>query len=120
MVAETQKERRKRWVDTDPQGYMFCMIRAHAKQRGQDFNLEKSDIVIPDVCPVFGTQFSRETRDSTPSIDRLDPTKGYIKGNIDVISFRANRLKNNGTLEDFQQIVKYLLTKQQNSDTIEE
>jgi hypothetical protein len=42
------------------------------------------------------------------SVDRIDNNSGYTKDNIKVISFRANRLKSNGTLEEFEQIVKYL------------
>ena len=48
---------------------------------------------------------------SQPSPDKIDPSKGYVKGNIRVISWRANNLRCNGTLEEFEALVldtKYL------------
>jgi len=46
--------------------------------------------------------------DNVPSVDRIDPTKGYIKGNVEVISWRANHLKNNATVEELEAIVNYM------------
>ena len=45
-----------------------------------------------------------------PSLDRIDSSKGYIVGNISVISLRANMLKNNATLNELKMIVKWLDT----------
>jgi hypothetical protein len=41
-------------------------------------------------------------------IDRIDTSKGYLKDNIKVISWRANRLKSDGTLEELEKIVNYM------------
>jgi hypothetical protein len=38
------------------------------------------------------------------SFDRIDPTKGYIKGNVQIVSQRANRIKSNSTLEEFEEM----------------
>lgn len=74
-------------------------IKSKCKKEGIPFDLDESDIVIPAVCPILGIpiKFGRalgETRDNSPSIDRIDPTAGYVKNNIIVVSFRANRIKN--------------------------
>ena len=45
-------------------------------------------------------------------LKKIDSSKGYIKGNIQVISFKANRLKNNGTIEEFKKIISYIETHQ--------
>jgi len=82
-----------------------------AKERELDFNLDLNDIVIPTKCPILniplvkaGTQLTG----NSPSIDRIDSSKGYIKGNIHIISHRANTIKNNGTAEEHMAIAKYI------------
>lgn len=82
--------------------------KSRATRKGLDFNLELSDIVVPDVCPVFGTAFSVGNNDTAASIDRIDCSKGYIKGNIQIISNKANRMKSNGSLEDIEKLLKFL------------
>ena len=47
-------------------------------------------------------------RPRPPSLDRLVPEKGYVKGNCFIISNKANRMKQDNTLEDFQRIVSYI------------
>lgn len=82
-----------------------------AAAKGLEFNLTKDDIIIPEVCPVLGIPISRSVdyhNDGSPSIDRVDSSKGYTKDNIVIISWRANRLKNDATIEELKQIVKYM------------
>ncbi len=76
--------------------------KGRAKRKGLEFNLTLDDVVIPVICPVFKTPIKR------PSLDRLDNTKGYIKGNVFVISYRANCIKNNATIEELFAIVRYI------------
>lgn len=76
--------------------------KTRARARGLDFDIEVADIEIPDRCPVLGTPMER------PSLDRHDPSKGYVRGNIVVMSTRANVLKNDGTLDEFRKLVAYL------------
>lgn len=64
------------------------------------FDLTVEDIVIPDVCPIRLTPFTfnaRHAQDNSPSVDRIDNAYGYVKGNVRVISYRANAMKNNCT-----------------------
>lgn len=73
------------------------------------------ELVLPDVCPVLGIPlnyagtghmgFSRQ--ENSPSIDRIDSSKGYEKDNMVIISWRANRIKNNGTAEEHKKIWEY-------------
>lgn len=91
----------------------FFMLKAARKRAGKDklpFDLELSDIVIPEFCPVLGIklEIGRENKDSSPSLDKIIPEKGYVKGNIAVISLRANRLKSDGNLSEFKNIINYL------------
>lgn len=77
-----------------------------------DFNIDMLDIVIPDMCPLLGIPLLRASVGrkvhGSPSLDRIDPSKGYIKGNVWVISTRANTLKNNATLEELATLVDNL------------
>jgi hypothetical protein len=78
--------------------YMVTAAKQRASKKGLDFNIEKSDIVIPEYCPILGVKLINGNKDDyeyTPSLDRIDPTKGYVKGNIQVISKKANSMKNN-------------------------
>lgn len=86
----------------------LCMLRA-AKQRalkkGLEFNLTEHDIRIPKECPILGIQLERaigkgQILDSSPSLDRIDSTKGYVKENVWVISTKANAMKSSATREE--------------------
>lgn len=101
------ENRRKKYRE-NVESELLNHARNRAKQKKLEFNLEKCDIIIPDVCPVFGTKISFNNKHSVPTLDRIDNNKGYIKGNIQVISAKANRLKNNGTIEDFLKIITYM------------
>lgn len=96
------------------QGRITCMLgsaKTRAKKKNVEFNLEKEDIVIPPVCPLLGLEMSVEEmglRSNSPSLDRKDPSKGYTKDNVWVISFRANLLKNNASVEELQMLVSNL------------
>ena len=76
--------------------------KSRAIKKGLDFNIDLSDIVIPEICPILGTPID------TPSIDRIDSSKGYVKGNVMICSNRANVLKNNGSLDEFRKVVAFL------------
>lgn len=95
--------------------------RKRAKNLGLDFDLELEDIVIPPVCPLLGIPIIRQgkmnNRDSSPSIDRLTPSLGYVKGNIAVISFRANRIKNDATPAEIKRIAEGIDRYCKNSHT---
>lgn len=62
-------------------------------------------------CPVFGTLLTRDYHsdlNNYPSIDRLRPELGYVKGNVAVISLKANRIKSNANLLELVSLVEYL------------
>ena len=101
-----------RWREKNPEKYILQNAKARAKKKGWDFNLKEEDILIPERCPVLGIPLelvaAKGTRDNKPSLDRIDSSKGYIKGNVQVISWRANHLKTDGTLEEFEKLVRFL------------
>jgi len=90
---------------------MLYSARKRSKTKNLDFNIELSDIQIPEFCPVLnirlvpGRQLGAGNRsDDTPSLDRIVPSLGYTKGNVRVISWRANRLKSDATPEELENL----------------
>ena len=90
---------------------MLARAKSRAKKNNLPFNLELDDIAIPDTCPLLGIKIeSNNFRNSpnNPSLDKIIPEKGYIKGNVWVISNRANTLKNDASLQELELLVENL------------
>lgn len=85
-----------------PQYDLWERARHRAQRQGVPFNLERDQIFIPERCPVLGIQLKIGGRrsDRSPSLDRIDPAKGYVPGNVRVISDKANRLKGNRSVKE--------------------
>ena len=79
-----------------------------SKKLGFHFTIKHSDLTWPTHCPILGIPLSWEGHvDNTPSIDRINSTLGYVPGNVQVISARANRIKNDGTLDELIALGKW-------------
>jgi hypothetical protein len=91
---------------------MLDSAKYYAKKKGLPFNLELSDIVIPEFCPVLGIKLNinnvGKPKDDSPSLDKFIPTLGYVKGNVQVISFRANWIKQNATLAEVHKLYQWM------------
>ncbi len=90
---------------------MFIAARTRAKRDHLPFTLTLADIKIPALCPVFGVPLQCGTRanhEYSPSLDRRISELGYIPLNVQVISYKANRIKNNATLEELEKIVAFM------------
>lgn len=81
---------------------MWQAARARAEAKGLAFTISIDDIVIPPVCPVFGTPMT------SPSLDRFDNSLGYTPENIRVISRRANTIKSDASLPEILAIARYM------------
>lgn len=82
--------------------------KAKAKIRGIDWQLDdRAEFKIPKECPVLGIPLDGRDQDHRPSLERIDNTKGYVKGNVIVVSYRANKLKNNATIEELERLVAF-------------
>ena len=100
----------RNWGRYDARGYLLARARTRATYKGREFTITKEDIVIPDKCPLLGIDIIPKAKDRThsPSLDRLDSTKGYTPDNIWVVSSRANTLKNDATLTELKTLVENL------------
>ena len=97
--------------------YILKGCKKRADQLGISFDIVASDICdsAPDVCPILGFRLSWGERkgkstDNSPSLDRIDPSRGYIEGNVQWISYMANRMKSNATLEQLKTFANWILT----------
>lgn len=102
-----------KWRVNNTESYLLQTAKSRAKKKGFDFNIDASDIVIPENCPVLGIPLfirqggkGTEKNPNNPSLDRIDSELGYVKGNVRVISWRANNLKGDGTLDEFKKLVE--------------
>lgn len=96
---------------------ILARTKKRAKCKNIDFNLDESDIIIPKICPILEVPLVIGTKGNyeySPSIDRIDNTKGYIKGNVQIISKKANSMKNSASQEELikfcKNILRYSLT----------
>jgi DNA-directed RNA polymerase subunit RPC12/RpoP len=89
--------------------------KARAKTKNREHTITKQDLIdlypIDGKCPIFGftLEWNEEGfRETSPSIDRIDSTKGYTKDNIQIISWKANRIKGYASIEDLEILLSYL------------
>lgn len=104
-------EARREWNRNNAVKLILHGARVRAKKDGCPCIVTEVDIVIPEFCPVFGVRLQRGVKrrtDASPSLDKIVPERGYVPGNVWVISWRANRIKNNATLEELRMLVRSL------------
>ena len=91
---------------------LFKAAKARAQKFGLPFNLNVEDVAIPDFCPVLGIPLefglTKGFKARSPSLDRLIPELGYVRGNVRVISLRANTIKRDATAEELIKVANYV------------
>ena len=112
---EKNKEKMDRWYrehrsKTKDSQALRC-IKHRAKLKELEFDLVLEDINSFDKCPVFGWELERGTRGNknSPSVDRIDPTKGYTKDNIQILSSLANLMKQDATPEELLMFADWVI-----------
>jgi hypothetical protein len=116
MSVSERQQKHLRDKQANPQRYLWQHAKTRAKQQDLPFDLAPEDIVIPEVCPVFGVKLewgvgNRGWRNLwSPSLDKIKPELGYVRGNVMVISNRANHLKSNGSIDEFEAVLAYMRT----------
>lgn len=87
-------------------------LRRRSQEKGLDCDIDMKylESILVDVCPILGVKFSSENRtnDNSMTLDRIDPNKGYIKGNVQFISHKANRMKSNATPDELVKFAEYI------------
>jgi hypothetical protein len=84
-----------------------------AQERKLDFNIDVDDVIIPEYCPLLSCKltftYTQENRDTYYSIDRINSNLGYVKGNIQVMSLKANTMKNSATQNELLIFAKNII-----------
>ena len=109
-VRKKRTEMQKEIYKKNPKKTILVNAKKRAAYKNLEFNITEDDICINEICPVFGIIIERSDKRqkyNSPSLDRLDSSKGYTKDNINIISFRANFIKGNATFEEFEAIYKW-------------
>jgi hypothetical protein len=114
---EWEREYLRKKRQDNPEYYLWKAAKARAKKKDLDFSIEVSDIIIPQFCPLLNIPIIHEVgkgshyrSPNTPSLDRIDNRFGYLKNNILVVSWRANFLKSDATIEELELLLTNLKT----------
>jgi hypothetical protein len=102
--------RSKAYGLANPERRLLIRAKCNAKRKGVPFNLCVDDIQIPEFCPVLGLKLVVSVSgksDASPSLDRIIPALGYVRGNVIVVSWRANELKSDATAEELRKIADF-------------
>lgn len=119
-LKEYNLEHYRKSRDKNPEKQILKRAYARALLHNMEFNLEVSDIVIPTHCPILGIELIlpkgqglRGGRKHSVSIDRIDNTKGYVKGNVQILSNLANTMKSNASPEELMAFAQWVIKNQE-------
>lgn len=114
-APEAREKRRKSYTDrhaADPLSKMLQAAKHRARKFGVPFDLAREDVSIPTHCPALGIPLQvgkGKITDGSPSLERIRPALGYVRGNVVVVSHLANRIKNSATLEQMISVAGWAL-----------
>jgi len=117
-----KKMKRTSYRNTPPYLKVFYHSQGSAKIKNIEFNLQPEDIIVPNECPYLKVPFIIGTKESyqyTHSLDRIDNDKGYIKGNVEVITKKANSMKNNASTEELISFALEIIRRNKDNDIVQ-
>ena len=110
-----RKEIRIKYKKEKPFHYRCDTVRSKTSTGKLPFNLtgEYLESIWTDTCPILGVELDlfayNKNADNAAQVDRIVPDKGYVKGNVGWLSFRANRLKGDATAKEHMKIAQWML-----------
>ena len=115
-----KREKTRIWKEKNPKrqwaGTAYKSAKYRARDKGIPFNLTIDYVlsIVTDSCPIFNTPFkfsgNKVVQHESPSLDRIDPAKGYVEGNVVVISSKANNIKSAYKSSDIFRVAEWLQT----------
>lgn len=113
MCKPCHLTRSREWDAANPTRAIYRSKKGHAKTSKVEFDLPYDSIVWPEHCPVLGIPLDYTTRtkgavkSNSPSFDRIDPNKGYVIGNVIIVSNKANVIKSNATVDELERVASF-------------
>ena len=101
---------------------MIARAKNRAIEKGVPFNLTIEDVTYIDICPLLNIPLNWEggpRTKNTPSLDRIIPEKGYIKGNVRIISNLANMMKSYASSEELKTFSKNINEYMKNEEIVQ-
>lgn len=99
---------------TDRPRYLWKAARLRARRQGIPFKLTPADITVPTHCPILGIELKVGNGPMSPAsatLDRIDPSLGYLPGNVEVISNRANMIQSNASWREVLEVALYMMRR---------
>ena len=112
LMVRTKKKKKHGHSNTH-EYYLWKGCQNRAKKNNIPFNLEYTDVIIPEKCPILEIPIFRGNKrhiPNSPSLDRLIPELGYVKGNVRVISYKANTMKSDASVEEIKMFAKNIIS----------
>ena len=114
LAAISQSIRETRW-EWKALKVILRQAKKRSKNKGLEFDLTLSDLISlkNNTCPILGCEIlyrSGIDYKRSASLDRIDPNKGYINGNVKIISYEANSLKNRNNFHSAVKMLEYIIT----------
>lgn len=105
---------KKKLITLDPEykikKVLIQCTKNSARLKHLEHNITIEDLILPEYCPILEIKFNFSVGSMYgPTVDRIDNSKGYIKGNIKIISRLANTMKNAANFEELEKFSKNIL-----------
>jgi hypothetical protein len=113
--SEYYKTNRQKYYKENKDIFTLSRLKTRARTKGLPFNLTIEDITGVTHCPIFGWELKRNqegkhgNRPNSPSVDRIVPELGYVKGNVQVLSNKANMMKQDATPEELLMFADWVI-----------
>lgn len=111
-LIEKYRGSKTEWNNKNIANYLVSNARRRAKNKGVECTIEPDDLKpLPTHCPILGIPLRKNQGSfkwDSYSIDRVDPSKGYIPGNVRIISWRANQIKGELSFEQIEKLYNYV------------
>lgn len=112
---EIARTRETNWRNSNPKKRLINCTRQTAKLKGLDHNITENDLELPTLCPLLGIPIDYTAGNGKtmlkPSVDRINPELGYIKGNVELMSSLANTMKSKATPEQLVFFAREILKR---------
>lgn len=98
----------------NPLNILLQQARRRSKLKNIPFDITVDDLTVLEICPVLGIKIQVNSgcvKENSISLDRIIPELGYVKGNVAIISYKANTIKNNASVEELEKVLNWLKAK---------